>query len=91
MFKVGDRIKYKSNLIDNIYIIDSIDKDNGNLSLYCIKSSFGSYVNCNFVVAKELIYLFELAFLTDLCTHEYKEYLGFTENYSYCVKCNEKK
>lgn len=27
---------------------------------------------------------------TTSCIHEYKEYIGFTERYNYCTKCNEK-
>jgi hypothetical protein len=25
------------------------------------------------------------------CSHDWKNYLGFTESYEYCAKCNEKK
>lgn len=24
------------------------------------------------------------------CTHEWKEYIGFTERYKYCTKCDSK-
>lgn len=26
----------------------------------------------------------------DLCQHIYKDYVGFTEVYKYCIKCNKK-
>lgn len=26
-----------------------------------------------------------------MCQHEFKEYIGFTEKYEYCVHCNKKK
>lgn len=28
--------------------------------------------------------------LLSVCRHQYKEYIGFTETYHYCIKCNEK-
>lgn len=26
----------------------------------------------------------------ELCNHEWKEYIGFTDKFSYCVKCDER-
>lgn len=93
-YKVGSKLILKRNQhMSNPAVYEVLDIDNDrNVATLCEENYRWYKLSVAFeALDEEYILLNKDYSYTKECIHEYREYIGFTESYEFCIICDKRK